>query len=59
MIYGINYSFIKCTNAKFHCNLRSYKRAADAWKSGAMSKECVGVTIKTRKGEEQILEDEE
>jgi len=37
----------------------SYKRAADAWSSGVMAKECVQVDIETRKGIDSITEDEE
>lgn len=39
--------------------VRSYTRALKAWESGKFSKEVVPVTVKTRKGEETVTEDEE
>jgi len=39
--------------------IESYKRSADAWQSGKFSEEIVPVTVKTRRGEEEITEDEE
>nr|POF18004.1 acetyl-coa acetyltransferase a, mitochondrial [Quercus suber] len=37
----------------------SYKRAQEAWKSGAFAEEVVPVTVKTKKGEQVISEDEQ
>lgn len=39
--------------------IESYKRAADAWKAGAFQNEIVPVTIKDRKGDVVVSEDEE
>ncbi|KAI9008324.1 Thiolase, N-terminal domain-containing protein [Gaertneriomyces semiglobifer] len=39
--------------------ISSYKRAAEAWKKGLFKEEVVPVTIKDRKGEKVIAEDEE
>jgi len=39
--------------------IESYARATEAWKSGAMAKECVSVKIESRKGAIEINEDEE
>lgn len=41
-----------------HC-IESYKRAAAAWKSGAFTEEIAPVTVKGRKGEVVVTEDEE
>lgn len=37
----------------------SYKRAQEAWKSGAFADEVVPVTVKTKKGEQIVSEDEQ
>lgn len=39
--------------------IESYKRAADAWKAGAFQNEIVPVTIKDKKGDVTVAEDEE
>jgi acetyl-CoA C-acetyltransferase len=39
--------------------IESYKRSAEAWKKGLFSKEVVPVTLKTKKGETVVAEDEE
>ncbi|PWN35885.1 thiolase [Meira miltonrushii] len=39
--------------------IESYKRAADAWKAGAFKNEVVPVTIKDKKGDVVVSEDEE
>jgi len=41
-----------------HC-IESYRRAAQAWKAGAFNKEIAPVTVKGRKGEVVVEEDEE
>jgi acetyl-CoA C-acetyltransferase len=41
-----------------HC-IESYKRAAAAWKSGAFTEEVAPVTVKGKKGEIVVTEDEE
>jgi len=41
-----------------HC-IESYKRAAAAWKAGAFNEEIAPVTVKGKKGEVVISEDEE
>lgn len=39
--------------------IQSYKRSAEAWATGKFKDEVVAVTVKTRKGEIQVTEDEE
>ena len=39
--------------------LESYKRSADAWAAGRFNEEVVPVTVKTRKGDVVVAEDEE
>ena len=39
--------------------IQSYKRSAEAWAAGKFKDEVVPVTVKTRKGEVQVAEDEE
>lgn len=39
--------------------IQSYKRSAEAWAAGRFKNEVVPVTVKTRKGEVQVTEDEE
>ena len=39
--------------------IQSYKRSAEAWATGKFKDEVVPVTVKTRKGEIQVTEDEE
>jgi acetyl-CoA C-acetyltransferase len=39
--------------------IESYKRAADAWEAGKFSEEITSVTVKSRKGDIEITEDEE
>ncbi|KAJ3298925.1 erg10, acetyl-CoA C-acetyltransferase [Borealophlyctis nickersoniae] len=39
--------------------IESYKRAAEAWKNGTLKEEIVPVTIKDKKGDKVIAEDEE
>jgi acetyl-CoA C-acetyltransferase len=41
-----------------HC-IESYKRAADAWKAGVFKEEVVPVTVKGKKGDTIVSEDEE
>lgn len=39
--------------------IQSYKRSAEAWAAGKFAEEVVPVTVKTRKGDVQVTEDEE
>lgn len=39
--------------------IQSYKRSAEAWAAGKFKEEVVPVTVKTRKGEVQVAEDED
>lgn len=39
--------------------IQSYKRSAEAWAAGRFKDEVVPVTVKTRKGDVQVIEDEE
>jgi len=39
--------------------IESYKRSAAAWSAGKFKEEVVGVTVKTKKGDIEVIEDEE